>query len=193
MTFGEKLSSLRKQANMTQEELAKKLKVSRQAITKWENDNGIPDIDNILRISMLFGVSVEQLFDYKIENVSLDADGGNTEKTETIEQENARLKNVEKFVSERFQDADGIYWLSRQRKLNAWEWVLDFFIGAGTLDVLDIAKTGFVYCFLIVKEGEYRLALIHKTTMVIKRLDNPFDGKKQVIDRYLYVKTKRIK
>ena len=42
MTFAEKLKSLRKQASMSQEQLAEKLGVSRQAVTKWETDTGIP-------------------------------------------------------------------------------------------------------------------------------------------------------
>ena len=44
MTFAEKLKTLRKQAGMSQEQLAEKLRVSRQAVTKWETDGGIPDI-----------------------------------------------------------------------------------------------------------------------------------------------------
>ena len=47
MTFAEKLKSLRKQASMSQEQLAEKLGVSRQAVTKWETDTGIPDIENM--------------------------------------------------------------------------------------------------------------------------------------------------
>ena len=45
MTFAKKLKMLRKQAGMSQEKLAEKLGVSRQAITKWETDTGIPDIE----------------------------------------------------------------------------------------------------------------------------------------------------
>ncbi len=48
MTFAEKLKSIRKQAGMSQEKLAEKLGVSRQAVTKWETDAGIPDIENIM-------------------------------------------------------------------------------------------------------------------------------------------------
>ena len=44
MSLGEKLRECRKMVNLTQEELAEKLCVSRQAITKWESDKGIPDI-----------------------------------------------------------------------------------------------------------------------------------------------------
>lgn len=61
MTFAEKLKSIRKQAGMTQERLAEKLGVSRQAVTKWETDAGIPDIENIMAISDLFDISIDEL------------------------------------------------------------------------------------------------------------------------------------
>lgn len=61
MTFAEKLKSIRKQAGMSQEQLAEKLSVSRQAVTKWETDAGIPDIENIMAISALFDVSIDEL------------------------------------------------------------------------------------------------------------------------------------
>ena len=61
MTFAEKLKSIRKQAGMSQEQLAEKLSVSRQAVTKWETDAGIPDIENIMAISALFDISIDEL------------------------------------------------------------------------------------------------------------------------------------
>ena len=61
MTFAEKLKSIRKQAGMSQEQLAEKLGVSRQAVTKWETDVGIPDIENIMAISALFNISIDEL------------------------------------------------------------------------------------------------------------------------------------
>ena len=61
MTFAEKLKSIRKQAGMSQEKLAEKLGVSRQAVTKWETDAGIPDIENIMAISALFDISIDEL------------------------------------------------------------------------------------------------------------------------------------
>ena len=56
MTFAEKLKNIRKQAGLSQERLAEKLGVSRQAVTKWESDAGIPDIENIMGISTLFDI-----------------------------------------------------------------------------------------------------------------------------------------
>ncbi len=61
MTFAEKLKSIRKQAGMSQEQFAEKLGVSRQAVTKWETDAGIPDIENIRAISALFDISIDEL------------------------------------------------------------------------------------------------------------------------------------
>lgn len=61
MTFSEKLKSIRKKAGMSQEKLAEKIGVSRQAITKWETDSGIPDIDNMMALSELFNISLDEL------------------------------------------------------------------------------------------------------------------------------------
>ena len=61
MGFGGKLKVMRKQAGMSQERLAEKLGGSRQAVTKWEADAGIPDIENIMAISGLFDISIDEL------------------------------------------------------------------------------------------------------------------------------------
>lgn len=61
MTFAENLKMLRKQAGMSQEQLAEKIGVSRQAVTKWETGAGIPDIENIMAISTLFDISIDDL------------------------------------------------------------------------------------------------------------------------------------
>ena len=61
MTFGEKLKSLRQQNGITQEELADKLYVTRTAVSKWENDRGLPAWDTMKQISLLFGVTLDEL------------------------------------------------------------------------------------------------------------------------------------
>ena len=61
MQFNEKLKMLRKEKGFTQESLADKLNVSRQAITKWESGDGIPDIDNLKQISILFNTTIDEL------------------------------------------------------------------------------------------------------------------------------------
>ena len=61
MTFAQKLKELRIRAGMSQEKLAERVGVSRQAITKWETDKGAPEMENLLALSDLFGVSVDEL------------------------------------------------------------------------------------------------------------------------------------
>ncbi len=61
MTFGEKIQKLRKEAGLSQEELSYQLQVSRQAISKWERDNGYPETEKIIRMSKLFNVSLDYL------------------------------------------------------------------------------------------------------------------------------------
>lgn len=61
MSFAEKLKNIRKQYGMSQEQLAEKIGVSRQAITKWETDGGMPDIENLLSIASLFNTIVDDL------------------------------------------------------------------------------------------------------------------------------------
>ena len=61
MLFNEKLKMLRKENGLTQEELAEKLNVSRQAITKWESGDGTPDIENLKQISILFNITIDEL------------------------------------------------------------------------------------------------------------------------------------
>ena len=59
MTLGERIRDERKKRGLSQEELADILNVSRQAITKWETDRGIPDIANLIRISEEFEISLD--------------------------------------------------------------------------------------------------------------------------------------
>lgn len=61
MEFHEKLQELRKQKNLTQEELGEALYVSRTAISKWESGRGYPNIDSLKAISQYFSVSIDEL------------------------------------------------------------------------------------------------------------------------------------
>ena len=61
MTFGERLYELRNKNNLSQEELAEVLDVSRQSISKWENDKGYPEMPRLLFMSDYFDVSLDYL------------------------------------------------------------------------------------------------------------------------------------
>lgn len=59
MTLGEKIRTLRKNAQLSQEALAEQLDVSRQAVSKWENDNGLPETEKLIKMAKLFHVSLD--------------------------------------------------------------------------------------------------------------------------------------
>lgn len=75
MTFGEKFYKLRKEKGFTQEALAEKLNTSRQAISKWENNQGYPETEKLLMIGNLFEVSVDYLLKETLE-VRVENEGG---------------------------------------------------------------------------------------------------------------------
>lgn len=61
MDFGQKLKEIRKNEGLSQEQLAEKIGVSRQAITKWETGKGMPDIENMIILAELFKTSLDEL------------------------------------------------------------------------------------------------------------------------------------
>ena len=61
MTFDEKLKTLRKSKNITQDELAQKLYVSRTAISKWESGKGYPSIETLKMLAAFYEVSIDDL------------------------------------------------------------------------------------------------------------------------------------
>lgn len=68
MKLSDKIVKLRKSSGMSQEELAEKLQVSRQAISKWEGGSAMPDASNILQLSKLFGVTCDYLLNDSYES-----------------------------------------------------------------------------------------------------------------------------
>lgn len=70
MILAEKISELRREQGWSQEELAEKLSVSRQSVSKWESGASIPDIERILKLSALFGVSTDYLLKDELEELS---------------------------------------------------------------------------------------------------------------------------
>ncbi|MCD8076922.1 MAG: helix-turn-helix domain-containing protein [Lachnospiraceae bacterium] len=69
MILSEKLLTLRTRAGLSQEELAEKLNVSRQSVSKWESGSSIPGIDKILEISRIYGISTDYLLKDEMEEL----------------------------------------------------------------------------------------------------------------------------
>ena len=61
MTFGERLTELRKEKHWSQDALAEMLSISRQSVSKWENNSSVPDLDKLVKLSALFGVTLDEL------------------------------------------------------------------------------------------------------------------------------------
>ena len=91
MIFADKLIALRKKAGYSQEELAQQLNVTRQSVSKWEGAQSVPDIEKILQISKLFGVTT----DYLLKDEMGEPEYAESEPTAlrrvTLEQANAAL------------------------------------------------------------------------------------------------------
>ena len=90
MILADKITELRKKNGLSQEELAEKLDVSRQSISKWESAQSIPDMNRILKMSEVFGVSTDLLLK---DDVEITDDRKNVDTVETYG--NARAVSIE--------------------------------------------------------------------------------------------------
>lgn len=68
MKFGEKIKNLRQLSCLSQQELADKLYVSRQTVTKWETEKSLPDISKLKKLSKIFDTSIDSM----LSDVTLD-------------------------------------------------------------------------------------------------------------------------
>ena len=74
MDFGKKLTKLRKEKGLSQEDLANELNVSRQAVSKWESNNSYPETEKIIVLCKIFNCSMDELIglkESKIKNKNL--------------------------------------------------------------------------------------------------------------------------
>ena len=98
MILADKIIRLRKKNGWSQEELANKMSVSRQAVSKWEGAQTIPDLEKILQLSTLFGVTTDYLLKDEIEDEELtdDTSSDTTVKRISIEEANAYIAQRQK-------------------------------------------------------------------------------------------------
>lgn len=96
MNFADKLIGLRRRNGWSQEELAEKMNVSRQAVTKWEGAQSLPDTEKLIKLSNLFDVSVDCLLKDEVELPTF------TEKEEENKnQKHLTLKDAQEYLSQR--------------------------------------------------------------------------------------------
>ena len=89
MILADKIVSLRKKAGWSQEELAAQLNVTRQSVSKWEGAQSVPDLDKVLQMSRLFGVTTDYLLKDEMEEAQAASSAEEGEKLRRVSMEEA--------------------------------------------------------------------------------------------------------
>lgn len=138
MTLGEKIQKLRKQRGLSQEALAEKVTVTRQTISKWELGTAMPDAPNLLRISTLFGISVDYLL-----HDSYESDND----IPMVKEVKSKLKNERKNRNTLYLVTSVLFYLASFFSCVAFIIKNDnyLFLAAGILQV--VSASGFLYTY----------------------------------------------
>lgn len=102
MILADKIMNLRKKAGWSQDELASQLNVTRQSVSKWEGAQSVPDMDRIVQMSRLFGVTTDYLLKDEIENEEL----GNSEPESALRR--VTMEEASRYLTIRRADAPRI-------------------------------------------------------------------------------------
>lgn len=185
MTFGEKLKTARKEAGLSQEQLAEKLCVSRSAVAKWESDRGMPDVGNLKGMAQLLDVSVDYLLD-EDEKLSFN------ETKEAIDPDSFALvgkcrDQKDAACYSKFSGADAIYPLIRRKKMRLAEWLVDFFVAPGMIQGADYLNDLSAY-YLVETGGRQLLVKVSSDFIVSRELANRVDPKKFDFGNYTFKK-----
>lgn len=185
MTLGEKIKQARLAANLSQEQFAEKLSVSRQAVTKWETDRGLPDISNLQAIAKLFDVSVDYLLD------DGEALSGATMKEAIDPKSFPKTKGCrsqsDAVARGKFPEAVIIYPLLRRKKLTWIENILDFITQPGIFGLADNLNNNDSYYVVDLKHKQL-LVRVSKEYLESTELTRPFTERKRIIGNNIFTK-----
>lgn len=185
MILSDKIILLRKKNNLTQEELAEKLGVSRQSVSKWEMGNSIPDINKIIQLSDVFGVKTDYLLKDEIDDIEYSDDTVEeleAKKTISVEDANDFMSAYEEY-SNNVAESISLFIISPVAVLVSQIIALttnfkseDFFVIGGI-----------VVLFLIIAFGVYKLIvkanLIEKYDFISKESFNLSYGVKGLVEK----------
>ena len=190
MMLGDKIKGARKQFGLSQEQLAEKLAVSRSAIAKWENDKGLPDVENLKMLSRVLNVSIDYLLN----------EGEGIEEAVIREPYNLAdygkgLKKTKKdrVVLEKFADAR-IHTLLGRQKLTKGEKVIDNVLGFftdvpfGTPDLINSVKNMDKEFYLVEKEDQQFLVIVTDEFVETHQLTKRITEEKFEVDNWQFVK-----
>ena len=172
---------------MSQEQLAEKLCVSRQAVTKWESDKGMPDIGNLKAIANLLNTSIDYLLDNdsNIDKLVI-KESINLDDFDFVKSKHCRCKQ-DAAVLNKFNDANFIYPLLHKKKLTLIENILDFITQPGVFDLAYQLKNRNAY-YLIEKENQQYFISISKEFIETRQLSSKVNPNKFVIGDIEYKK-----
>ena len=194
MTFSEKLKNARKTAGMTQEELAIRLSVSRQAITKWESGKGLPDIENLKILSKTLDVSIDYLLNDETkldiaifrEEINLD-DYPATAHGRLFKKD--RQKDM--VVRSKYPTAK-IHMLyaqqiktNKEKKLQLFFWLSTPF--ANVIDIINSFKNTNKMFYLVSQENKQYLTLVTEDYIESRQLINKINEKHFSIGSYRFI------
>ena len=116
MTLGQRIQAGRKAAHLSQEALGEQLQVSRQAVSKWESDATIPELENLIAMSRIFGVSVGQLLGVESEPDPQEEAEADAPPAELTERELEAVERIAEKYAETLSAHQKPKW-SRRRKI----------------------------------------------------------------------------
>ena len=182
MTFGEKLKEIRKRFGLTQEKLSWLINVSRQAITKWENYEGLPDITNLQELSKVFGITIDYLLDKDNNLPAL-----TLRKELDKDKYKSKLSMYDEVLKEYFDESYEIYNLSRSKKMSVVENLIDTFIVPEIGPVYTADALSDLSPYYLVKKDDLKfLVNIKNYVLEIIELPNNTSDKKIIYNRNIF-------
>ena len=193
MTLGEKLKEARKQASLSQEQLAEKLGVSRSAVAKWETGNGIPDVGNLKVIAQLLNVSVDYLLD---DSAGVDVSVLREPYDLSAYGKGSKFTKKNQVVRDKFPDGE-IYALLAEQKLTRGEKVVDNLLGIltdapfGIPSLLNSIKNTDKQFYLVEQDGRQLFVTVTDESIESRQLAKRLEGKKFALDDWNFVKCEK--
>ncbi len=187
MTLGQKLKEIRKRFGLSQEQLAEIMNVSRQAITKWENDSGIPDISNLQELSKVFGITIDYLLNDENQLPAL-----SMKKQLDKDKYKSKVSSYEAILKEYYPAPWEVYILTRDKKMSKLEATFDFLVGAGTVELADALNDMSPY-YLVTKDNLKLLVNIKDWILEVIELPCDTNEKKFSYEKNKFINRGRLK
>ena len=189
MTLGEKLKDIRKRFGLSQEQLADIMNVSRQAITKWETDKGMPDVSNLQELVKVFGVSVDYFLNSE-----------NQTPVQVMKKEldqskyKSKLLAYNEILKEHFDAPWEVSVLNRSKKFKLTDFIIDTLTAPeiGPVDTADMLSDMSPY-YLATKDGVKLLVNIKKWVLTVTELPEDTNVKRFTYGKDAFVNTGKLK